>query len=259
MSRPTVELDFFGMDQHHRDAPSSSSSSKSQFQKFLHRPKSFRGIHTAMSKINPEAFKSVIASGDASPSVPNPGKSFSVPSSPKAEQVPFSSLPLYVPTGTSVSSFTAAASESLQETKPLTIFYNGTVSVFDVHRDQVDGILKLALQGNSGKAAEASVAVDPKLAFHPSEQHQTQQLVDPRDKVDSILKLALEGNSGKAAEAPVAVDPKLAFHPSEQHQTQQLVDPLSGYLPISRNKSLQRFLEKRKERMNSGSPYACQT
>ncbi|TQE05072.1 hypothetical protein C1H46_009364 [Malus baccata] len=199
MPRATVELDFFGMDQHHRDAP--SSSSKSQFQKFLHRPKSFRDIHTAMSKINPEAFKSVIASGNASPSVPNPGKSFSVPSSPKAEQVPFSSLPLYVPTGTSVSSFTAAASESLQETKPLTIFYNGTVSVFDV----------------------------------------------PRDKVDNILKLAIEGNSGKAAEASVAVDPKLAFHPSEQHQTQQLVDPLSEYLPITRNKSLQRFLEKRKE------------
>ncbi|KAM1031810.1 hypothetical protein ACFX2J_035377 [Malus domestica] len=33
---------FFGMDQHHREA--GSHSSKSQFQKFLHRPRSFRGI-----------------------------------------------------------------------------------------------------------------------------------------------------------------------------------------------------------------------
>ncbi|CAN6551016.1 unnamed protein product [Malus baccata var. baccata] len=209
MSRATVELDFFGMDQHHREA--ASYSSKSQFQKFLHRPRSFRGIHTAMSKINPEVFKSVIASGNASPSIPNPRKSFSVPSSPKVEQVLFPCLPLYVTTAISDSSVASATSESLQETTPMTIFYNGTVSVFNV----------------------------------------------PLDKADSILKLALEGNSRKAAEAALPVDPKLALHPSEQQQ--QLVDPLSEYLPITRSKSLQRFLEKRKERLNAGSPYAYQT
>ncbi|CAB4264102.1 unnamed protein product [Prunus armeniaca] len=186
MSRATVELDFFGMDQH-RDP---SSASKSQFQKFLHRQRSFRGIQNAMSKIKPQVLKSVIA--------------------PKAEKIPFPSLPVYIPTGTSVSSFMpapAAASEKLEETTtPLTIFYNGTVSVFDV----------------------------------------------PRDKAESLLKLALEGNSAKAAESALAVDSKLAPHSSDQ---QQLLDPLDGDLPIARRKSLQRFLEKRKERLNSVSPF----
>ncbi|KAM1002085.1 hypothetical protein ACFX2C_002556 [Malus domestica] len=112
MFRATVELDFFGMDQHHREA--ASYSCKSQFQKFLHRPRSFRGIRTVMSKINPEVFKSVIASGNASPNIPNPRKSFSVPSSPKVEQVLFPCLPLYVPTAISDSSIASATSESLQ-------------------------------------------------------------------------------------------------------------------------------------------------
>ncbi|KAL6294174.1 hypothetical protein ACE6H2_002316 [Prunus campanulata] len=217
MSRATVELDFFGMDQH-RDP---SSSSKSQFQKFLHRQRSFRGIQNAMSKIKPQVLKSVISSGSVLLNHHHHGsetpmasrKSFSVPSSPKAEQIPFPSLPVYIPTGTSVSSFmpapAAAASEKLEETTtPLTIFYNGTVSVFDV----------------------------------------------PRDKAESILKLALEGNSAKAAESALAVDSKLVLHSSDQ---QQLLDPLDGDLPIARRKSLQRFLEKRKERLNSVSPFGC--
>ncbi|XP_034201092.1 protein TIFY 9 [Prunus dulcis] len=218
MSRATVELDFFGMDQH-RDP---SSPSKSQFQKFLHRQRSFRGIQNAMYKIKPQVLKSVIASGSVllnhhqhgSETPMTSRKSFSVPSSPKAEQIPFPSLPVYIPTGTSVSPFmpapaaAAAASEKLEETTtPLTIFYNGTVSVFDV----------------------------------------------PRDKAESLLKLALEGNSAKAAESALAVDSKLALHSSDQ---QQLLDPLDGDLPIARRKSLQRFLEKRKERLNSVSPFA---
>lgn len=149
MSRATVELDFFGMDQH-RDP---SSASKSQFQKFLHRQRSFRGIQNAMSKIKPQVLKSVIASGSVllnhhphgSETPMASRKSFSVPSSPKAEKIPFPSLPVYIPTGTSVSSFMpapAAASEKLEETTtPLTIFYNGTVSVFDVPRDKVCSLL----------------------------------------------------------------------------------------------------------------------
>ncbi|PQQ11194.1 protein TIFY 9 [Prunus yedoensis var. nudiflora] len=175
-----------------------------------------------MSKIKPQVLKSVISSGSVllnhhhgSETPMASRKSFSVPSSPKADQIPFPSLPVYIPTGTSVSSFmpappaAAAASEKLEETTtPLTIFYHGTVSVFDV----------------------------------------------PRDKAESILKLALEGNSAKAAESALAVDSKLVLHSSDQ---QQLLDPLDGDLPIARRKSLQRFLEKRKERLNSVSPFGC--
>jgi jasmonate ZIM domain-containing protein len=82
------------------------------------------------------------------------------------------------------------SSENLSETAPLTIFYNGTVSVFEA----------------------------------------------PRDKAENILKLALERTFDSM---------NLAAPSSDQ---QQLLDTLNGDLPIARRKSLQRFLEKRKER-----------
>ncbi|XP_062156175.1 protein TIFY 9 [Alnus glutinosa] len=185
MSRATVvELDFFGMEK--------ENSSKSQFQKFLDRQRSFRGMQSAISKINPQVLKSVIASGSVNHGCesgnPIPSKiSISVPSSP--------ALPVYTPPTLRL------IPESLSDTAPLTIFYNGTVSVFDA----------------------------------------------PRDKAENILKLALERTFDSM---------KLSVPSSDQ---QQLLDTLNGDLPIARRKSLQRFLEKRKERLTSVSPYACCT
>lgn len=191
MAKATVELDFFGMQK--ESSSSSSSSSKSQFQKFLDRQRSIRGMQSAISKINPEVLKSVIGSGSM-----NNG-SGSVPSSPNREQILFPvvcSAPTLRPT-----------SENLSDSAPLTIFYNGTVSIFDV----------------------------------------------PRDKAETILKLAVDGTS-KAVES--TLDPKIAVPSSDQ---EQLLQTLKGDLPIARHKSLQRFLEKRKERLTSVSPYSCYT
>ncbi|KAH7516791.1 hypothetical protein FEM48_Zijuj10G0172200 [Ziziphus jujuba var. spinosa] len=197
MSKATVELDFFGME---RDQ---NSSSKSQFQKFLHSQRSFRGIQSAISKIDPEILKSVIASGSVmnnqmcsgdnavNRSVITSQKSYSVPSSPKTDQILFPPLPVYVPSNRPIS-------ENLQESAPLTIFYNGTVSVFDVPRDKAEGILKIAFERGC-KAVESATA----NAKSPLPSCEQQQLLDP---------------------------------------------DLNGDLPIARRKSLQRFLEKRKER-----------
>ncbi|PON53189.1 Jasmonate-zim domain protein [Parasponia andersonii] len=186
MPRATVELDFFGME---RDQ-------KSQFQKFLHRQRSFRGIQSAISKINTEVLKSVIASGSVNQKPDN-----AVPSTPSLDHIPFPALPVYVP------NCTRPTSENLLETAPLTIFYNGSVSVFDV----------------------------------------------PRDTVESILKIAIEGRNKRSEAASATVDPN---NPTDQTH---LIDPLNRDLPIARRRSLQRFLEKRKERLTSVSPYLCQS
>ncbi|KAK2636885.1 hypothetical protein Ddye_031677 [Dipteronia dyeriana] len=191
MSRANVELDFFGMER-----KENSSSNQSQFKKLFNRQRSFRDIQGAISKINPEILKSVIASGSVSTDNGNfvdykkssaSASAFSLPSTPKEEAVPLPSLPLF-------RHITRLATENLSETAPLTIFYNGTVTVFDV----------------------------------------------PREKAETILKLALEGNSNSV------------------ETNQQLLETLNnGDLPIARRKSLQRFLEKRKERLTTVSPYSC--
>ncbi|CAK9144376.1 unnamed protein product [Ilex paraguariensis] len=201
MARSAVELDFFSME---KEIPARAPA-----EKLFHRRRSFRDIQSVISKINPEVLKTVIASGSVNQtsmaklsendsfSVSN--KSFSVPSTPKEDQSFFPVLPVYTPIFRP-----SSGSENGSETAPLTIFYNGTVSVFDV----------------------------------------------PRHKAENILKLA-EENGSKSVEQPYS---KLAVPSRDQRQ---LFGTLYGDLPISRRKSLQRFLEKRKERLTLVTPYGC--
>ncbi|KAL4311369.1 hypothetical protein GQ457_01G001730 [Hibiscus cannabinus] len=191
MSRATVELDFFGMEK--------ANSSKSQFQKFIDRRRSIRGIQGAISKMNPELIKSVISSGSTNRTPVDWRKSFSVPSSPKEDRSsPVPSLPILNP------ALRSNSSDDGTETAPLTIFYNGTVSVFNVSRDKAESIFKLAVEGSSKNVESA--------------------------------------DSSKVA------------NPSSDQQN--LLESRNGDLPIARRKSLQRFLEKRKERLTCVSPYA---
>ncbi|GLT37860.1 hypothetical protein SLA2020_121460 [Shorea laevis] len=154
MSRATVELDFFGMEK--------ENSSKSPSQQFLQRRRSFCDIQSAISKINPKLVKSVIASGSANRI--DPKTSFSVPCTP-TDLVPsfFPALPVLNPV-----SRTASEILPVPETAPLTIFYNGTVSIFNIPRDKAEGILKLAVEGSSKKVE----STDSEVTVPSSDQQQ---------------------------------------------------------------------------------------
>ncbi|RID68395.1 hypothetical protein BRARA_C00554 [Brassica rapa] len=190
MSRVTTELDFFGLEK-----KQTNNVPKPKFKKFLDRRRSFRDIQGAISKIHPEIIKSLLASGanHADSSTISP----SVPSTPKADhpQIPIS--PVQAPL--------TMQTEHSSGTVPMTIFYNGTVSVYQVSPNQADDILKVVMETAPKK--DKSIVKD--------------HLVIP----PTTLRTKLFGKN------------------------------LEGDLPIQRTRSLQRFLEKRKERLVSISPY----
>ncbi|MCL7029934.1 hypothetical protein MKW94_030311 [Papaver nudicaule] len=201
MSRSLVELDFFGMEKE-------SSSSKSQFQKFLQQR---RGMQSAITKLNPELLRTVINSGVASTSSNSSGLLEQKSSSTTdllmnsdevitnwSEKNLLSFVPPAMPKQMQCTSSAEAG------TAPLTIFYNGRVSVFDVPRDKAEFLMKLAESNGIISSSSSS------------------KITTPTTNVEQ----------------------------------QCILDTLNEDLPIARRRSLQRFLEKRKERLSFASPYA---
>ncbi|GJR88926.1 protein TIFY 9 [Tanacetum coccineum] len=169
---PSVEYDFFRL----KDESSPKKLSDR------------RDIQGVISKINPELLKTAIASASASA---NSGFLTSKSSSLSPKQL--QTLPVYNQDCGNVNMAKSGA--------PLTIFYNGNVSVFDVSSDQAERIMKLAQSGSSG----SKIACEPAV----------------------VVKAEMDQSSTANKD-----------------------------LPMSRKKSLRRFLEKRKERQVAKSPYA---
>ncbi|KAL1221675.1 Protein TIFY 9 [Cardamine amara subsp. amara] len=184
MSRATIELDFLGLEK-----KQTNIAPKPKFQKFLDRRRSFREIQGAISKIDPEIIKSLLTST----------RSCSVPSTPREDQSKILISPVHAP-------LARPSTELVCGTVPMTIFYNGTVSVFHVSPNKAETIMKAAKETSSKKD-------------------------------DSFM------------ETDLSVIPPTTLRPKLFGQN------LEGDLPIARRKSLQRFLEKRKERLVSASPY----
>ncbi|CAH8328151.1 unnamed protein product [Eruca vesicaria subsp. sativa] len=192
MSNVTTELDFFGLEK-----KQTNNAPNPKFKKFLDRRRSFREIQGAISKMDPEVIKSLLASGANHSDTST--RSLSVPSTTPKEAHP------HIPISTVHAPLTRPGMEPASGTVPMTIFYNGTVSVFQVSPNKAEDIMKVAMEATpkKDKSMEKDLSVIPQ----------------------TTLRTKLFGQN------------------------------LDGDLPIARKKSLQRFLEKRKERVVSTSPY----
>ncbi|KAF8040958.1 hypothetical protein BT93_B3007 [Corymbia citriodora subsp. variegata] len=191
MPRAMVELDFFAMEK--QTAASSGSPGM---------------VARASTGYVHDRIRSGIRSTDPTiPSIEN-GVQFASCDPFFVSPPPASSLRRYHPHGFPAT--TPARSPLLRPISdgnggnaPMTIFYNGKMTIVDVPPVMAENILKLAME----ECCKCSEPDKPAIAMPP---------------------------------------------PSNQHQW---LESLHIYLPMARRKSLQRFLEKRKERLTSASPY----
>ncbi|XP_068666976.1 protein TIFY 9-like isoform X2 [Aristolochia californica] len=148
-----VELDFFGMEKQQNAAKS--------FEKPLGR--NVRVIQNALARIDPQVLRTVFANesldrkfGESNCYSPKSDGFFAPATRYPAAGMQPASVNMMLPSSVSLphrpltetpSAMARPVAENLNGTAPLTIFYNGTVAVFDVLPHMADRIMKLAETG----------------------------------------------------------------------------------------------------------------
>ncbi|CAK9324500.1 unnamed protein product [Citrullus colocynthis] len=175
-----VELDFFAMENQSTASNSTLFSRQRSLKGSFKR--SLKDIQSDISKINPAILKSLIVSGSA-----DHRSAFTIPiaisrnfpnRSPNGDQNPSTALPVY----SASTSRLSPDSEMASDKYPLTIFYNETVAVFHVSRDEARSILRFAEKGSSTSNGKGEAEKGKSMAEIPSNQHKQLVDVDPQDE-----------------------------------------------------------------------------